>query len=326
MLRTTVMIITAATALQPGCSVTDEPLEDPADETASWSLRDGELRFGGTGQVAELTLDNRSVLHFVEIVPGKLALLEEHPAGAASIASIPGLPPDASLADVFFAFSEPGAEIPAQILAASPLSSDLPAQGWARAALRDADRQVQAALLTTGACDDAAFSAATSSYGYDDRGTPDLRLNKVPRSSDYFESYIIAPWDGTGNEYEFHRYIVGGNIGSNWYDIDRYISRVAVCAIDTYAAGNPYGLAHPPVDSQGYENNHMGPLVRFLYREPGETSWHTALAKDFAASEVGQVIGWHFYTGYNWDWSTEIDWAGADDAFDIGHAVEDLGI
>ena len=46
--------------------------------------------------------------------------------------------------------------------------------------------------------------------------------------------------------------------------------------------------------------------------------------RDFAASEVGKSYGWHFYTGLNWDWRTEIEAAGGDDQFDIGHAVEDL--
>jgi hypothetical protein len=61
-----------------------------------------------------------------------------------------------------------------------------------------------------------------------------------------------------------------------------------------------------------------------MFRQPGQSTWTTAIAKDFAANEVGARIFWHFYTGLNWDWRTDVYWAGADDSFDIGHAVEDL--
>ncbi len=68
----------------------------------------------------------------------------------------------------------------------------------------------------------------------------------------------------------------------------------------------------------------MGPVVTMMYRLPDETTWSTAATKDFAANEVGLTLSWHFYTGSDWDWQTTIDWAGGDDSFDIGHALEDM--
>ena len=83
--------------------------------------------------------------------------------------------------------------------------------------------------------------------------------------------------------------------------------------------------AAPSITTPDYHNSHMGPQVRFSYR-PQNTGgqYQTAAFHDFAASEAGTAMDWHFYTGNDWDWRTEIHWAGGDDSVDIAHAVEDL--
>lgn len=265
--------------------------------------------------LATILLDNGSVLRFVELEPGHVAVHEEAPAGARSIGVVTELPADAPLASVFHAFSLPGEPTPAALLAASPVAEEQP-QGWARALV------VGPASITTGNCNDANFRGWFDSMDYDDRGTPDIRLNQVPLTSPYFEHYDYAP--GNGFSYDFYRYTVGGNLGSIWYDVDRYASRVAVCNLGTTEPGNPGGAAHPAVSYQGYSNTHMGPLVVILFRKPGETVWSLASGKDFNPADVGLTSSWHFYSAHNWDWLTNITWAGANDSFDIGHAVEDL--
>lgn len=42
------------------------------------------------------------------------------------------------------------------------------------------------------------------------------------------------------------------------------------------------------------------------------TAWSLAAARDFAADEVGVTLSWHFYTGLDLDWRTDIYWAGAE--------------
>lgn len=309
------MIAVAACAALPlACG---GELEMELEETSSeLTARDGELVIAQRSQVADLELPNGSVLHFVEFAKENIAVLEAQAAEVASISSVSELPLGASLADVFYAFSEEGTKIPERILAASTLSSSFGPQGWARELLNQS-------VKARSNCTDSTFQGVVNGFLYNDRGTPDFRLNQVPRTSGYFDAdHNYAP--GNGQSYTFYNYAVGGNDGSVWSNVDRYYSRVAVCAIDTYETENPGNLAHPPISYQGYENGHMGPVVVMMYRLPGETLWHQAAAKDFATTQVGETLSWHFYTGLNWDWMTRIYWAGADDSFDIGHAVEDL--
>jgi hypothetical protein len=289
--------------------------------TQSWSTlpTDGQIVFGDNEVVATITLDNGSVLRFVKLQPGDIAVLEEAPEGATSIRAVTELQDDTPLADVFYAFSEPGTAVPQALLNDSQLTTAGKPQGWARASVATS---AVASQLTTGICNDTTFRGWFDQFSYDDRGTPDYRLNQAPGTSSYFERYRFTPGNGSG--YTFYRYTVGGNDGSVWADVDRYASLVAVCNIGAFEPENPGNWAHPSISYQGYVNPHMGPTVSFLYRRPGETTWRQAAYKDFAPNEVGKFFDWHFYTGTNWDWRTDIDWAGADDNFDIGHAVEDL--
>jgi hypothetical protein len=282
-------------------------------------LADGHIAFGNNKIIATVKLDNRSILRFVKFESGKIAVLEEAPKGAESISTVSELQNGTALADVFYAFSEPGTVVPQELLAVSQLTTKKKPQGWARPLITT---PMIVSQLVTGNCNDATFRSWFDQYTYNDRGTPDVRLNQVPQTSSYFNQYNYAP--GNGQSYRFYRYAVGENIGSIWYDVDRYVSRVAVCNIDQTESANIGGLAHPPISYQGYSNPHMGPVVTMSYRLPNETTWHTATTKDFAANEVGTTLSWHFFTGSNWDWKTTIDWAGGDDSFDIGHAVEDL--
>lgn len=292
--------------------------EEAAVEVSA-PLLDGEISFAANTVIATIAFDNQSVLRFVKFVSGDIALLEEAPEGALSIRSIPELSAEASLADVFYAFAEPETVMPPEVLAVAPLTATAKTQGWARSWMA---APVTAAQLTTGNCNDTNFRNAVNQFGYNDRETPDFRLNQTPRTSSYFAPDHYTP--GNGLAYNFYEYVVGGSLGSIWYDVDRYASRVAVCDIDVVESSNPNGLAHPSIAYQGYSNPHMGPVVRMMYRRPGESVWSTATVRDFAANQVGTSLSWHFYTGADWDWRTDIYWAGADDSFDIGHAVEDL--
>lgn len=279
-------------------------------------LADGELSFGEHPVIATLELENRSVLRFVQLAEKQIAVLEDAPQGAKSIGSV-GIPADTAISEVFYAFSAPGTAIP-KALGTSPISEKKP-QGWARPMV---NAPLQIAQSITSNCTNSNFRNWFNSFPYNDRGTPDFRLDQVPRTSSFFERYTETP--GNGEAYRFYRYIVGGTEGSQWYNIDRYVSRVSVCAIDATESYNPGGRAHPSISYQGYSNDHMGPIVSMMYRRPNEAGWHVATRKDFAASEVGKTLSWHFYTDENWDWQTRILWAGGDDSFDIGHALEDL--
>lgn len=313
----------ASQAKQPAIALDDAAMSLPIADLPV----DGELAFGDHTVVATLKLDNQSVLRFVQLADDQIAVLEDAPRGAKSIGMV-DLPRETKIAEVFYAFSEPGTEIPSEILGDAELPRQK-AQGWARPLVNQPpsellDQPLQLAQSTSGSCNDNSFRSWFNSFDYNDRGTPDFRLNQVPANSNFFERERYAP--GNGQSYRFYRYKVGGNDGSIWHNIDRYASRVAVCAIDSTESENPYGLAHPPISYQGYDNDHMGPVVRMMYRRPNETTWSLANIKDFSPSDVGSTLSWHFYTGYNWDWRTDIYWAGGQDSFDIGHALEDLGV
>jgi hypothetical protein len=297
-----------------GCEVATPASPVGPDGVEPPLVADGELATGGV-TVAEIALETGGRLRFIELGPAQVALLEATPAGAPGIHAVAELDRDASLADVFFAFSEPGTELPAELLAVSEPSTAFGAQGWARPLLA-------AAAVPRSNCVASTFRDWVEDRGYDDRGTPDVRLDQVPRNSQFFRFDEYAP--GNGESYDFYEYSVGGNDGSVWYDVDRYATQVTVCAVDQAAGGNPGGLAHPPISYQGYSNPHMGPAVTVWYRRPGEETWTAAASRDFAANEIGGTIRWHFNTGSNWDWMTRIYWAGGDDRFHIGHAVEDL--
>lgn len=286
---------------------------------------DGEVFVEASDDVAQLTLENGSQLYFVEFEPGNVGVLEDMPEGVTSIGTLSHLLREATIAEVFFAFSEEGSEIPQRLLDASGDRWPIPSgtvQGWGRTMLGQQGPDNKYDEYGSSNCTDSVFKSIVNSKGYNDRGTPDFRMNKVPDSTAFFKGSKYKP--GNGKSYWFWDYFVGGTEGSTWYDVDRYYSRVAVCKIDYYEPQNPYGLAHPPISYQGYVNNHMGPAVWFLYRRPGQTTWSSAASKDFSSSQAGTATAWHFYTGKNWDWQTRIYWAGGDDKFDIGHAVEDL--
>jgi hypothetical protein len=316
--RGTVTVGCAAIAILAGAPAGAQPPTERPTSGVDLRPRDGELRIAEGAEVAHLHLSNGSSLHFLEVAPGVIGVLELLARGAASISLVTELPRNATPTDVFFAFSGEGTRIPARLVKAAPASSAFGTQGWARAL-------VNVAPAGSGPCNDADVKSYVNSFGYNDLSTPKFRLNQKPESSSFFEAYDYIP--GNGHVYDFFHYVVGGNVGSVFSNIDRYLSYVAVCAIDNVADGstsNPGGLAHPPVSYQGFDSDHMGPVVGIGYRRPGETAWSWVVTKDFDPPDVGTAVAWHFYTGSNWDWRTEIYWAGGDDRFDIAHAVEEL--
>lgn len=282
---------------------------------------DGETVFGDNKVLSTLELGNGSKLHFVQVGPAAIGIAEDMPKGAKSIVSIPGLKADGPAVDVFYALSKPGTKLPQGLLVGSQKLSRNQSQGWARKFV--AKPQLSSQTLQTGFCKNSDFQAWFNLFpDYNDRNTPVFRLDKVPRTSGFFEADVERPSDG--KVYNFYSYTVGGKDGSISIDADRYVTRVAVCNIDSFEASNPFQQAHPPISYLGYNNPHMGPVVSVMFRQPGQSAWQTAIAKDFAAGEVGGRVWWHFNSGLNWDWQTDVFWAGADDSFDIGHAVEDL--
>jgi hypothetical protein len=315
LLRTTLILAVASAGIGvAGCQDSAESL--PIEDTVM--LSDGELQFEGSDVVASLSLGNGSEMHFVEFAQDNLAVLLEEPAKAKPLA-FDDLEASAELADVFYAFSKPGEAIPKRLLEVSTLTATEAEQGWARATAVTQEAQ------TSGACNDTRLRNWVNSFNYNDRGTPKFRMNKVPDTSGFFqEDANYAP--GNGVAYRFFDYVVNGTKGSIFHNVDRFVSRVAVCAIDTYEPQNPASAAHPAISFQGLNNTHMGPVVAFGYRLPGGSTWNWPAVKDFASYEVGTTLSWHFNTGANWDWQTKIYWAGGDDSFDIGHAVEDLGL
>lgn len=312
-----------------------------ADESATRGLADGELRFAPSASVSSLRLDSGAVFHFVEVEPGSVGVLEELPGGARGMSSVRALR-RLSVAGLYHALSDRHSLVPPNIEAAGKTSAARAAsrsghgaeaaeakpQGWGRDLLSSSAGTEAASAsgvrpLAQGICDDDQFVQTVESYGYNDRDTPRFRLNRKPNSLSNFQQYA-EPIEGAN--LTFYRYTVGGNRGSLWTDVDRFVSIVALCAVDNVESKNPGNKAHPAYSDGlpgGFSTSHWGPSVRFSYRKPGG-SWHSAGFKDFAASEVGKSYGWHFYTGLNWDWRTEIEAAGGDDQFDIGHAVEDL--
>ncbi|HEY9825608.1 MAG TPA: hypothetical protein V6D19_09180 [Stenomitos sp.] len=313
-----VSLVTSSMALSAYSAPRKSNVQPSLSADLSSLPKDGETVFGDHKVLATLDLDNKGVLRFVK-VGSAVGILEEAPKGSKSIKSVPGIEAKMPPIDVFYAFSKPGTKVPQDLLAGSPRISRSKPQGWARKLIAQSTSMTR---ISTGFCNDADFQAWFNTFGYNDRGTPVFRLNQVPRTSSFFELKNYTP--GNGLIYKFYNYTVSGNEGSISNDVDRYVTRVAVCAIDNLEASNPQGKAHPSISYQGFNNSHMGPVARVMYRLPGQSVWKTAILKDFAASEVGSRIFWHFNSGLNWDWRTDIYWAGADDSFDIGHAVEDL--
>lgn len=275
-------------------------------------LGDGEIAFGG-GVIGDISTRSGSRFVFLDL-DGGVGLYEQTPAGGAMLQDHPQLR-NATLLDVFLAVSEPGTIVPSQIEALSePARLDRP-QGWARDLDAGKDAESRANY-----CSNATFSNAVVSKGYNDRGTPSLRLDKKVGSTGFFDDYKYCggtSWPGGCPT--FHRYEVGGNNGSVWYNVDKYYTLVSLCGLGV----------HPTLTSNyGWQWVHPGPRVEIQYRNSNNNGWFTALSKDFAAGDIGQTAGWHYWGGtgvWNFDWRTRIEYAEINDKFDIGHAVEDLG-
>lgn len=289
---------------------TDEeigPLGDEAASSAPAANSDGHVQVAGD-VIAKVALDNGAQFMFIR-AGGGVGVLEGVPAGVAGFDSFPALK-HASVADMYMAVSEPGSPIPDAIKSSS-VDNGLGQQGWMRAEIAAGNY-----AAPRGVCTDSTFTQAVQSYGYNDRGTPSLRLNQSVGSSGFFAQHIECfgtSW--TGGCPQFYRYEVGGNNGSVWSDVDQYYTRVAVCGLGS----------HPTITSNyGTVWTHPGPQISAWYRDASNASWNIAFSVDVAANQVGIAWAWHSGTALNHDWRTRIELAKANDYFDIGHAVEDL--
>lgn len=264
----------------------------------------------GGDVIAKILLDNGSKFMFIG-GEGGISVLEGLPAGAPGFKSFSALQ-NATVADMYMAISEPGSPIPDAIKHSS-VDNGLGKQGWMRA-------EIAAGNYTAprGNCTDSTFTQAVQATGYNDRGTPTLRLNQYVGDSPYFKQYTEC--FGTnfpGGCPKFYRYEVGGNNGSVWYNVDQYFTRVAVC-----------GLGYHPTITTNYGIvwAHPGPTISVWKRAPNNANWELEFSDDVNPNQVGWSWTWHPPTLANYDWRTRIELAKFGDFFDIGHAVEDLGI
>lgn len=289
---------------------TDEEIGPLGEETASPAPAadsDGHVQVAGD-IIAKVALDNGAQFMFIGVAGG-IGVLEGLPPGVAGFESFPALK-NASVADMYMAISEPGSPIP-EAIKSSSVDNGLGAQGWMRAAIAAGNYAVPRSN-----CTDSTFSQAVQSFGYNDRGTPSLRLNQSVGSSGFF----IQHTECFGTSWpagcpQFYRYEVGGNNGSVWSDVDQYYTRVAVCGLGS----------HPTITSNyGLVWTHPGPTISVWWRNANNGNWNIAFNVDVAANQVGGFWHWHSGTAINHDWRTRIELAKPNDSFDIGHAVEDL--
>lgn len=292
--------------------------ESPGTAATEQPITDGELRFPAGSEVARLELEGGQALHFIELEPGAVGVLEIIPAGRPSIAQVPQVGARLSTVDLFRAFAAPGQPLPERLRGTDEPRLELGDQGWARPLL------AQVTVPRANNCPNSTVTSWVGGFGYNDRSTPVYRLDAVPSVHSAFVPYVENWTPG----FYFWEYDLGHaqGPGSIFSDVDRYATYVVVCTIDTTDNRNPGDKAHPSITTDVYHNPHMGPYVRFSYRTSGvDTGSYTYAAQhDFTAAEAGQGLAWYFNSGTNWDWRTEIHWAGGDDSFDIGHAVEDL--
>ncbi|MCA9689763.1 MAG: hypothetical protein KC636_09140 [Myxococcales bacterium] len=275
------------------------------------ALADGELRVLKT-TIADLELPAGPRLVFIDVAePGdapSIGVYEFVPTGnlgTSDFAELAGATP----LDLFRAATAEDVEVPARLLESAEIDREaLPteaprARGW----LVDAVAEGEA---PRGICTDSEFTAAVNSYGYNDLGTPSLRLNKSPGSSGYFvtNGYTFLP---EGAYWEAYTYWVGGGYGSRWSNIDNYYTRVAVCALGS----------HPTACGAGGCVSHPGPTVNIAFRDQNNDPYGYEAVVNHDFSGTGYVH-WHWGAGSNYDWRTKIDLAAATDSFDIGHAVE----
>jgi hypothetical protein len=296
------------------------PADDHGDTVAIQTVdgqapRDGEILVGAT-VLADLPVKAGPHLVFIDLAaPGEqpqVGVYEFVPTGHRGTADFPELAGASPLA-LFLAATGDDIDVPerlreAEIAVKGALRTSPTARGW----LRDASVGSRPTALAAEICNDSEFMAAVTAPGYNDSGTPVFRLNQAVGASGYFaEQYYQFPVEGTGTFGQ--AYYVGGAPGSRWYNIDRYYTRVAVCALGS----------HPTLYGSHATVVHPGPTVSVRYRDSDDNpfGWGIVLNHDYSGTGYSY---WHFYTGTNWDWETLIDLAQDGDTFDIGHAVETL--
>ena len=289
-----------------GETTTEQPVAQEASDTAA--------RSGGQA-VTTVKLPEGSSFTFITIEQG-IGILAEVAPGAPELASFPLLT-EAPLQDIFWALSEPGTEVPEQIVALSEPSIDLGPQGWAREAAARGDY-----VRPRSHCSNSTFMNVVNSKGYNDSGTPVFRLNQLVGSSAFFVPHVECfGTNWVGGCPTFYQYEVNGKDGSYFYNVDAYYTRVAICGLGQ----------HPTITSNyGTVWNHPGPSIEFWHRrEHNAGGWQLSFNKDIPANQVGWVYAWHWLgnssTHNNFDWRTQIQLAKPGDYFDIGHAIEHYG-
>jgi hypothetical protein len=279
-------------------------------EVGADAPRDGEIRVNGT-VVADLELPRGPRLVFIDVAAPEAApaigVYEFVPTGHLGTNHFDELAAATPL-ELFRAASTADVAVPPRLLATEgapedrAVDADAPARGWLISAVAEG-------LAPRGICTNDEFTAVVESFGYNDLGTPVLRLDKEPGVSGYFETNIYNFFPQMAVR-EAYRYTVGGSAGSGWLNIDAYYTRVAVCALGSHpsACGSGGCVAHP------------GPTVNIAYRNDDDEpfGYQTVVNHDYASTGVSS---WHWQSGSNWDWRTRIDIAAEGDNFDIGHAV-----
>ena len=287
------------------------PLNNEASPRDVISIKDGEAKFIDR-VLTTAELEGGTKIIFTE-TGGGVGAYEIVPPGAPGLAEFPQLK-NASLIDVFLSVTPANTRIPDKISKISKPSKHIGPQGWVNNAITRGHFK-----LERSSCSNTSFSNAVTSKGYNDRGTPKLRLDKRVG----FTSLFVERQECFGTSWQngcpdFYRYELGGNNGSIFYNVDKYYTRVAIC-----------GLGSHPTISTTYGSvwSHPGPILRVSYRDSNNNGWYSTIYEDFATNDIGGVRAWHFWGGAayrNYDWRTRIEYAKPYDYFDIGHAVEDL--
>lgn len=284
---------------EPGLAA-DEQLATPEEEAEQTPREPGTKRYVGGDTIQEVILDGGTRVSFVAITStsGEVSVgaLEEIPRGAVSLADFEALA-GAGVRDVFWAVTEPGTPMPAQLAAIQGGDEELGPQGWALDVMANGDIVKPRAV-----CDaDNTFSNYVTSKGFD---TDILRLNKHPDESSLFIPDSYAP--GNGQSYDGYMYSPNGtDSGSRFFNIDEYYTRVGACRLSGHYIVNDW---------------HIGPMINFDYRDSNDNGWYTAFSVDVDWGDDDVTFAWLWQSGTGWDWRTRIEMAAWDDIYDIGHA------
>lgn len=229
----------------------------------------------------QVALDNDAIVSFYEFSDAN---------GASSIGIMETLPPhvasvleheqlkNATPFEIFQAIAEAGTAIPEQFKHKATEASTQHAQGWFR--------HTHSKISAPAACSGATFQNQINGFGYPKKL---IRLDERPQDHP-------GRWPSS-------RYVTGGVIFYNAHNykaqvnsVDRFYTKVIACSLAN----------HPDSSARKFV---------ITGRSPGGTV-HEVVNK--SVQTVGTSAAWHFYTGTDWKWTTEVKRAMPSDRYNIG--------